>query len=194
MVWDEAGLPTPWSEPGYWEMGLLDERDWQADWITPDLAEDERIMQPCPLLRTEFEISSGLQSARIYATSLSTYELHLDGERVGDTYFTPGWTSYHHRLQYQTYDVTDQLSPVRHALGAILGDGWYRGVQPNGKPDERNFYGDTLALLLQLVIEDEDGRVQVVVSNDSWRAATGPIRHADHYMGELYDARLEKDG
>jgi alpha-L-rhamnosidase len=36
-------------------------------------------------------------------------KLMLNGKKVGNDYFTPGWTSYHKRLQYQTYDVTSLL-------------------------------------------------------------------------------------
>ncbi len=111
---------------------------------------------------------------------------------MGDAYFTPGWTSYHNRLQYQVYDVLDQLVLGENALGAILGDGWYRGyyfIDYN-----RHFYGDRLALILQLEIEYGNGRVQVISSDDRWHAATGPIRYADHYMGEYYDARMEHTG
>jgi len=193
QVWDEDDQPTAWSEPASWEMGLLQARDWGAAWIAADIPEDKTTMQPCPMLRTEFNVVGGVRSARIYVTSLGNYELHLDGSRVGDAYFTPGWTSYTKRLQYQTYDVSAQLTAGDHALGALLADGWYRGYIALTEL-KRNFYGDTLALLLQLVIEYNDGRVQVVGSDGTWRAATGPILEADHFMGERYDARLEKPG
>ncbi|MGI8906740.1 MAG: family 78 glycoside hydrolase catalytic domain [Candidatus Sumerlaeaceae bacterium] len=34
--WDREGLPTPWSEPAWWEMALLDSTDWKAKWIGTD--------------------------------------------------------------------------------------------------------------------------------------------------------------
>ncbi len=125
-IWDEAGEMAE-SATAWWEMGLLDHTDWQANWITPDWDEDSSQSHPSPLLRRSFNAESGLVSARIYATSLGLYELRLNGQRVGDAVLTPGWTSYHHRLQYQTYDVTDLLRTGDNVLGAILGDGWYRG-------------------------------------------------------------------
>jgi alpha-L-rhamnosidase len=194
MVWDDQDNSTPWSEVAFWEMGVLEESEWQANWITADIPEDISEMSPCPLLRTEFDVGVNIRSARIYATALGTYELHLDGQRVGDCYFAPGWSSYSKRLQYQTYDVTDQLTTGRHALGAALADGWYRGNLANFTGTGRMKYGDTLALYLQLVITYEDGRTEVISSDDGWRSATGPILYADHYMGEKYDARLEKPG
>ena len=106
-VWNELGEFAE-SNPAWWEMSLLD-KNWQADWITPDWDEDTSGSQPAPLLRRKFNAQSDLVAARIYATSLGLYELRLNGQRVGDAVLTPGWTSYHHRLQYQTYDVTSLL-------------------------------------------------------------------------------------
>ncbi len=87
-------------------MGLLEPSDWKASWIEPDLPEDVTKSGPVPMLRREFKLSGAVARARAYVTSHGLYELHLNGQRVGDQLFTPGWTSYNKRLQYQTYDVT----------------------------------------------------------------------------------------
>jgi alpha-L-rhamnosidase len=191
-VWDENDAASDWSEIAFWEMGLLDSANWQADWITPDWDEDGSWPQPAPLLRRSFSAGSGIVAARIYATSLGLYELQLNGRRVGDAVLTPGWTSYDHRIQYQTYDVTALVREGDNALGAILGDGWYRGYM--GFEGQRSLYGDRLALLLQLHITYADGRVEIIGSDAQWRAARGPIQMSDVYMGETYDARQEKPG
>jgi len=191
-VWDENDAASDWSEIAFWEMGLLDSANWQADWITPDWDEDGSWPQPAPLLRRSFGAASGIVAARIYATSLGLYELQLNGQRVGDAVLTPGWTSYDHRIHYQTYDVTASVREGDNALGAILGDGWYRGYM--GYEGQRSLYGDRLALLLQLHITYADGRVEIVGSDAQWRAARGPIQMSDIYMGETYDARQEKPG
>jgi alpha-L-rhamnosidase len=191
-AWDETDTPSTWSETATWEMGLLDAANWQADWITPDWDEDTSHPQPAPMLRTEFALDGDIASARLYATSLGLYELHLNGQRVGDGQLTPGWTSYKKRIQYQTYDVTDLLQAGANALGALLGDGWFRGHL--GFQRQRNMYGDRLALLCQLQITYTDGRTQTITSNDTWQATTGPICMSDLYWGEHYDAQLEKPG
>ncbi|MFI5236044.1 MAG: family 78 glycoside hydrolase catalytic domain, partial [Gemmatimonadales bacterium] len=120
------------------------------------------------------------------------YELHLNGQRVGRDLFTPGWTSYAKRLQYQTYDVTHLLVPGENAIGAILGDGWYRGFL--GFDSHRNIYGRQVALLLQLDIGYADGSTTRLVSDAGWKTATGPILGSDIYNGESYDARRERTG
>lgn len=198
-VWDAKDDPSDWSEIAFWEMGLLEASDWQADWITPDSdVSSGGEPQPCPLLRTEFTLEGdtksafSVRSARLYATGLGLYELYLNGQRVGDGQLAPGWTTYNKRLQYQAYDVTGLLQAGANAIGAILADGWYRGQI--GFEGRRNFYGDRLALLVRLHITFADGRSIVIISNDGWRASTGPLRMAEIYHGETYDARLDQTG
>ncbi len=192
QVRDESDVVSVWSETAVWEMGLLDNENWQAEWITPNWEEDPSHPQPVPLLRRRFQVAGDIAHARIYATSLGVYELRLNGQRVGDAVLTPGWTSYDHRLQYQTYDVTGLMCQGENVMGAMLGDGWYRGYM--GHRGHRHVYGDRLALLVQLELVYVDGRVQTITSDEKWRATRGPIQLSDLYMGETYDARLEKTG
>ena len=131
-VWDGSGMPSAWSAPAWWEMGLLEPSDWKASWIEPGLQEDVTKSGPAPMLRREFELSGVVTRARAYVTSHGLYEMHLNGQRVGDQLFTPGWTSYNKRLQYQTYDVTALLKTGDNAVGVMLGNGWYRGEPPRG--------------------------------------------------------------
>ena len=192
-VWDGDGQPSAWSEVSWWEMGLLSPSEWTAEWIEPGWNTDASEPLPSPMLRSEFSVDGEVASARLYVTSHGLYEVHLNGRRVGDQVFSPGWTSYDHRLQYQTYDVGALLTSGTNAIGARLGDGWYRGYI--GFQGQRNYYGDTLALLAQLHVTYEDGTTAVVVrTDDGWRAATGAVRKSDLYMGETYDARRERSG
>jgi alpha-L-rhamnosidase len=190
--WDSRNRASGWSKAAYFEMGLLQAGDWQGKWITPDLPEDTAKSNPSPYLRRTFTIGKAVAGARIYATAMGLYEIELNGKRVGDQYFTPGWTAYDFRYQYQTYDVTSQVKTGENCLGAILGDGWFRGylVWANA----RNSYGDKLGLLAQLVIAYADGTREVIATDENWKAATGPILASDIYNGETYDARLERPG
>ncbi len=191
-VWDEHNRPSSWSESGWWEMGLLHLTDWQARWIEPDWEEDPATSNPCPYLRTTFALREQVVSARLYVSAHGLYEVSLNGQRVGDAYFTPGYTSYQYRLQYQVYDVGEPVQAGENALGVILGDGWYRGEI--GVFSHRNVYGERLGLLLQLHLRYADGSEQVVRSDHLWRASTGPILMSDLKEGEWYDARLEMPG
>jgi alpha-L-rhamnosidase len=189
---DNHGHLSEWSKAARWEMGLLEAGDWKAKWITADLPEQEKTSNPAPLLRREFAVKKKVERARLYATAMGLYELALNGKRVGDQYFTPGWTAYDFRYQYQTYDVTNAVKNGENCLGAMLGDGWFRGTM-TWEP-RRDSYGKKLALLAQLAITYSDGTQEIVVSDDKWKAATGAVLASDLYNGETYDARLERAG
>ncbi len=193
-VADNHGHLSEWSKAAHWEMGLLEPTDWKAKWITPNLAEDETKSNPAPLLRREFSVNKKIERARLYATAMGLYEMSLNGKRVGEDYFTPGWTSYDFRYQYQTYDVTNSLKSGANCIAAILGDGWFRGRLAWDAKMPRNRYGKKLALLAQLVVAYEDGSQEIVGSDEQWKSATGPVLLSDIYDGETYDARLEQPG
>jgi len=194
-VWGADGQQSTWSAPSKVDVGLQDASDWTARFVTPDWDEDTSQDQPCPLLRREFDVRAGVgvERARLYVTALGVCEAQINGATVGDHVLDPGWTSYTHRLRYQTFDVTTLLQEGRNAIGAILGDGWYRGRLGFGG-GRRNIYGDRLALLAQLEITYADGMTERVVTDERWRAATGPILASGLYDGETYDARLERPG
>jgi alpha-L-rhamnosidase len=190
-VRDNHGQESDWSQVAWWEMGVLSTSEWTAEWITPDLEEKDED-NPCPMLRREFDLKGRVKSARAYVTSLGLYEMEINGRRVGDARFTPGFTSFHKRLQYQTYDVTDCLREGRNAVGAFLSDGWYRGhLWFKAKP---NVFGRELALLAQIRVEYEDGKIETIGTDGSWQCTTGPIVSSDLYYGEVYDARREIPG
>ena len=189
------GDVSPWSDLAPVEASLLAPEDWTARFVSPDCDEDTTSSQPCPLLRREFDLRPDVVKARLYVTALGLYEVQLNGAIVGDHVMAPGWTSYDHRLRYQTFDVTHLLQEGRNAVGAILGDGWFRG-RLGYHGGRRNIYGDRLALLAQLEIDYADGSSERIVTDDApaWRASTGPILASDIYDGETYDARLALPG
>ncbi len=189
-VWDNRNKLSSWSEPAFWETGILDPGMWKASWIS-SLETDTAWSKPCPYFRKEFPVRKTVKSARVYVTSRGLYELFLNGEKVSQDLFTPGWTSYNKRIQYQTYDVTGMLRS-QNCLGAILGDGWFRGNI--GWAGQHNYYGDQLAFLAQLVITYSDGSTEIIATGKDWKSKTGAILESDIYNGETYDARMEMPG
>lgn len=143
-------------------------------------------------LRKAFSLGKRPVRARLYATALGLYEMRINGRRVGDQHFTPGWTDYDRRVQYQAYDVTKLMRKGRNAVGAILANGWYAGhVAIFGSRQ----YGDTPLLRAQLRLEFADGTSETVATDGSWRrSADGPLRSTDIIMGEIQDRRLAMPG
>lgn len=182
---DNKGRESKWSTVAFWEMGLLSQNEWKAKWI--EMAADTLRYSPSPYFRKEFQLDKTIAKARIYVSSHGFYELHLNGEKVGDQVLTPGWTSYSKRLQYQVFDVTGMLHKGNNAIGAILGDGWYRGTLAWG--NNWAVYGRRLGVLLQLKITYTDGSESLIISDNTWRATQdGPIKMNDIYNGETFDA------
>ena len=144
---------------------------------------------PAPLFRREFLVQDKtISSARIYMTALGSFALSVNGQRVGDDYFSPGKLAYNKELAYVTYDVTELLQQGKaNALGVVLLHGWYdRGV---GYPEIWNPWGDTNALLGKMEIIYEDGSREEIVTDQSFQCFTdGPVRQDDLYQGEFYDA------
>ena len=194
-TWNLDDQPSPWSQVAWWEMGLLRSEDWQASWIMgPQRPEGAPVdASPSPLLRKTWTIPGAIRQARLYVTAQGLYQIHLNGQRVGDDCLTPGWTDYHKRLAYQTYDVTSFLRQGDNAIGAELAEGWFAGYV--GFTGKKHHYGKEPALLAQLEIETDDGRRLALLSDCSWKTTThGPTRSADLLMGETYDARLTIQG
>ncbi len=149
--------------------------------------------QPVNLLRKNFSLARTVRSARIYSTALGTYQLYLNGQRVGNDILAPGWTDYRKRIVYQVYDVTSQVRSGANAIGAILGGGWY--ADGLGWLQTRyNFGPPPVRLLVQLEVEYSDGTRDSVVSDETWKATQSPILASEIYNGENYDARLEQKG
>ena len=187
-VWDNAGKSS-WSEPASFQMGMLMPADWKAQWITPGFAEDS-VNRPSPLFRKSFNLNKKIRSATAYITAHGLYEAQINGHRVGTAYLTPGWTSYNKRLQYQAYDVTNMLKTGGNAIGATLGNGWYRGFI--GFDPKPNLYGKDIALLFQLQIIYTDGSKVTITSDGSWKCSTGPVRFAEIYYGATIDDRMQQ--
>ena len=188
--WDERGRRSE-SAAAFWEAGLLAPGDWSASWIGSSLAGGPETGAPSPCLRTLFNIGKKLASARLYASALGLFEFHLNGQRVGRDVFTPGWTDYTRRVQYESYDVTALLRPGANAAGAVLGDGWYCG-HIGWCP--RQYYGDRPRLLAQLVLTFADGTTETVVNDGGWKSAPSAILESDLMHGETHDARREMPG
>ena len=192
-----ADASGSWSAPGEWarvETGLLEPSDWIAGPIGAIENENPMTDDRRPsLVRREFAVRPGLVRARLYATAHGLYQAEGNGSRVGDDLLSPGWTVYGERLRYYTYDVTAQLTEGPNAIGAWLGDGWYRG-RLGWRGGFRNVYGDDLSFLGQLELSYDDGSREVVATDTSWRAAPSPILASGIYDGEDYDAREEQPG
>ena len=185
-LWDENDRPGEWSEASF-EMGLLENTDWTAKWITGDYVPRKKERYPVDCFRKTFPVRGKVSRARLYITACGLYEAKLNGEKAGDFCLAPGHTDYRKRVQYQTYDVTELLRGGENEITVQLADGWYRGSC--GAWGLTNQYGTETKLLCQLEIGYEEGRRETVASDETWTWCNdGPIRFADNKDGEIVEA------
>ncbi|MFC5790256.1 alpha-L-rhamnosidase [Agromyces tardus] len=162
---------------------------WHASFISG--GSPARPGDPASYFRREFAVAEGLRRATLLVTALGIVEPYLNGVRVGDEVLAPGWTSYRHRINVSSHDVTDLIAAGENAVGAIVGEGW--AVGRLGWEDRRVHYADRPALFLQLELEYGD-RTEVIGTGPEFRVGTGAVRANGIYDGETYDAPLEPEG
>ncbi|HEV2330766.1 MAG TPA: family 78 glycoside hydrolase catalytic domain [Verrucomicrobiae bacterium] len=146
-----------------------------------------------PMLCRDFDLHGRVKRATLYVSARGFYEVHINGQRVGDELLAPGFTDYYARLQYQTFDVTGLLRHGPNAIGALLGYGWYAGHMNLARV--RCIDGYFPQFLAQLEIELANGQRITITTDDNWRSTlNGPVRWSDLLDGEGYDSRREMPG
>ncbi|MBP6963580.1 MAG: family 78 glycoside hydrolase catalytic domain [Armatimonadetes bacterium] len=157
----------------------VEEHGWNRTQLTDGQLHSVKPLSSAPMFRHEFDLGKPVKRARAYVTGLGYYELHLNGQKVGDHVLDPAYTGFSKRVLYSTYDVTDMLKTGRNAVGAMLGSGWFK---------------ESPRLLLQMNVEFKDGTRTRVTTDSYWKRSEGPILENSLYHGETYDARAEQVG
>ena len=188
----DHGTRLSWSNPAHFAMGLLSPEEWKARWI--GFPENERAATSqtnyvLPILRKTFPAERKLKNATVFVCGLGQYELYLNGEKVGDNEYDPGWTNYKQTCLYTTYDITRNIRLGANTFGVILGNAFYNW-EGGRKPETTRSFGPP-KVILQLHLQYNDGSSACVVSDGEWKVARGPITFSDVYGGEDYDARIQ---
>ncbi|HHV10852.1 MAG TPA: family 78 glycoside hydrolase catalytic domain [Clostridiales bacterium] len=161
--------------------------EWKAQWIRPSFD----LGDIAPLFSKSFTAKGRVKEAKLYITALGIYEAELNGKRVGDYVLAPGWTTYNKRLQYQVYDVTEQLKED-NCLLVTVGKGWYRSRLVGWETSEiqQELRKNPAGLLAQLEIGYEDGTSETLITDETWSFGESHVRFSEIYDGETYDASL----
>ncbi len=191
-----------WSAPGWFETALFGEASWKAKWIEADRCfyrdaerysrrfrkrpDEDMGLRRCAYLKRSWRLDGVPVKARVYVTAHGFYRLNINGKKVGNYVLAPDFTAYDKILYYQTFDLGPYLQSGENEVEVILADGWYAG-HAQGIPGRNHLYGDRPALLLQAEAEYSDGKKEVLVSDEKFRAFTGPLLYADLFMGEWLD-------
>jgi len=190
---------SDWSEPATFTIGLLDKTTWQAKWIGYDKASPwDSITQFSRLsaryFRKQFQSNSPIKKATVYIVGLGLYELYINGNKIGNQVLAPAPTDYRKSVLYNTHDVTKQLKEGNNVIATVLGNGRFFTMRQDYKPKKINTFGFP-KMLLQLEIEYANGTKKTIISDETWKLnVDGPIRTANEYDGEEYDATKEQKG
>lgn len=197
-VWDKNNKKISSNEEAFFETGLMSSGWSGAEWLKiSEKTPQEDSVRGIPMFRSEFPITKTVKSARIYATALGIYDLHINGKRVGTPQadgtavydeLKPGWTDYRKTVFYSTYDITSLLANGHNAVGAAVSPGWFTGNIAH------NEYGrHPLGFKAKISITYTDGTTENIITNTTgWKASyNSPVKMADIYDGETYDARRE---
>jgi len=169
-IWTNNNHVSEWSEPAFFETGLLNKEDWISDWITYVPGIPGRVLY----FKATFNKEKPVKQARAYISGLGFYEMQINKRKVGDQFLEPAQSTYRKRIYYSTYDITDYLSEDSNVVLVSVAPGWY------GIP----------SLWLQIEVTYLDGSVRWITSNDMRHVTTGPVIYSTIFDGESYDARL----
>ena len=187
-TFDSDGVASPWSDPAYFETGLLHPVDWQAQWITTPLRGSLAHPAPVPALRREFVLVSPVRRARLYVCVLGDYQIEINGERITQPACNASWSQFDFEAYYHSYDVTKLLLAEPNCIGVLLSDGFYAGEMAGSG---RGHYGDRAQLCLQLEVECENGERVVVCTDETWLwhpswLVAAEINNAEHVDRRQY--------
>lgn len=172
------------------QTGRLD-TPWNAKWITDNSYSFPDKLSPVPLaFRKWFSAQKKVARAWVNASALGIYELELNGQKIGADYFAPGFTSYEHQIQYQTYPITHLLEKY-NCIKATVAGGWAAGSFTYHR--KSHISCDRQALLCEIWLEYEDGTRDVIGTDGSWQVTEDtPFLLAEWYDGETYDACFDE--
>lgn len=173
------------------ETGMMDQEAWQGSWISDvqDVA-----LKPAPYFRKTFDVKKKIKSARVYIAAAGLYELYINGEKIGNHRLDPMYTRFDRRNLYVTYDVTPQLQTGRNAIGVLLGNGWYNHQSTAVWYFHKAPWRARPAFCMDLRITYDDGTIETVATDKTWKTSLSPVIFNSIYTGEHYDSRLEQPG
>lgn len=179
-----CGISGEWTEKtAFFETGKMEEK-WDAQWITAPFTDP-------PYLCREFE-ARNIKDAALYVICRGLMEIYVNGEKVGQDYLDPGYSSYDLWEQVHTVKIDGYLKEGKNVLGFILGDGWYRGRLGYDGIYENN-YGEHLMIIGELHLTDQKGNHTVIGTDESFLCKKSPVVKTNIYDGEIYDAGEETE-
>ncbi len=181
-AWNENSVENRSSQIGMFETALFGDFGSANQWIMVQGTND---LWGSSLFRRQFTLSQPLKNvkqARLYSTAAGNQVMYMNGKKVSDDYFAPGFSKYTTQLYYQTYDVTEFLLSGDNTVGAEVGMGWYNAGAVGCN------YGTNIALKAKLIVTYNDGTEQVIDTDGKWQGTReGHTTENQFYKGQTID-------
>ena len=147
-----------------------------------------------PLLRRTFTVASPIAKAELSVCGLGFYRLFINGKEITKGHIAPYVSNPDHICYYDTYNVTDGLTVGENVIGVILGNGFQNCFGGAVWDFEKADFRGAPKLALEFCATDVNGEQIAFEADERFKTAPSPILFDDLRLGEIYDAREEKEG
>lgn len=190
-VWDKDAKQSVPAKVASFETGMMEMKNWKGSWISD--TRDIQLKQAACFRKT-FTAAKKIQSARAYIAVAGLYELYVNGVKIGSHRLDPMYTRFDRRNLYVTHDITAQIQNGNNAIGVLLGNGWYNHQSTAVWYFHEAPWRARPAFCMDIRIEYEDGSVETIITERSWKTSLSPVIFNSIYTAEHYDSRLEQPG
>lgn len=185
---------SQWSEAQTFSIGLLGETHWKGRWIgleslQPGDCQGMHTRLAARYLRNEFMAKDSIKRATAFVAAFGLYDFYINGHLIGEgEALRPVPADFRKTVYYNTYDVTRALNSGRNALAIVLEAG--RVFPPRQEKPYKTPYFGLPKCRINVIVEYADGSQTTWATDQQWKLTTdGPVRSANEYDGEEYDAR-----
>lgn len=154
-----------------------------SKWITLDTKLDSFTF------KNKFSFIKEILSLKINITAIGWYHLYIDSNRIDKDVFSPGWTQYNKRVQYQTYKVKGN-NQKDFLFECELAPGWGGYNRFAYMVFDHSIYFQK-SIIYEIEVTFIDGSKEVINSGDSLDCYSNEIVNATIYDGEEHNSLVK---
>lgn len=166
-----------------------------AKWIAPPGSPEGKAL---PLFRKEFALAQKPRRATLRIVGLGDYDARVNGKRLSKIGINQPWSQYEKTIYYRDYDITESVKRGPNVIGVMLANSfWHNPNPPKGrynKDGPQRSANEPLLLCAEVILEQKDGTLQRIDTDESWKVHSGPITFSHIFAGEDFDAREQQPG
>jgi hypothetical protein len=154
-VWDKKSRESEWSIPSLWSMGILQNDDWKADWISINKKTTSNLSsKPVFYFRKEILTEKEITRATAYFVGENNCKLYINTALAGIYQCSKSVLS--NTFFYNSFDISTMLKIGKNIFGIVL-DQTDSSIIKNPQ------------ILLQVHIEYNDGTEEIITTDNDWK-------------------------